>query len=457
MMTVPSKPSSLLSRRRRSLGQLPALATIQGRASSTQVSEVAKERTRLDLQYDMLEALGQGSTSVVKRAVRRSDGRPVALKTMRSDDPEMLTFASKEYELLRRLDHPHIICTLDLLAFTGHAIMVMDYFDGCDLMQAMQRQSGRRLPEETTRPLALALMQAVDHLHAHKVVHRDIKPQNVLVSFALDDLRLIDFNTAHSLLESQPLTPTGTVAYAAPEVIEGCSPSECSDVWSAGLCIYFMLSGLLPQRRQHDTQSRAYLQQVADETVVFEGQQWRDISDNCKAALSRALAVRPDERPDAVTLLQDPWMQLDPERWCSQKKRVSKGLLCDKAALQLSQHSANNFINGDSVSDSSSESSEVSEVSTLVDDEQLLSQWSAKLSAPATAWNNDSPATANNRKLKGWASCGMRRDLRPSADCKTILASSYPAAAVAPDLAGPSVGQVEWSAGVDGAKRSTAD
>lgn len=264
----------------------------------------------IDQRYSIFEPIGVGTTSVVYRAVRKSNGEDVALKILRtSDDDERGDFVRNEYNLLKQLAHPHIIRVFDFHpASDGRSTLVMELFKGASLQQAVKRTPGGHFSELVARHLALQLLSAIDFLHQRRILHRDVKVQNVLVSEDLQCLKLIDFNTAHHLAAGRALTMTGTRQFAPPEVIMGESPSESSDVWSSGLCLYFMLSGKFPHHSEQCPSLEDFATSVvASRTVSLSGPEWLSVSDACKHVLLRFLEVDKARRPAAMTLLQDPW------------------------------------------------------------------------------------------------------------------------------------------------------
>lgn len=131
------------------------------------------------------------------------------------------------------------------------------------------------------------------------MAHRDVKPENVLVDYSLQDLLLVDFNAA-GRAEHGFLTPTGTKMYAAPEVHAGGSPSEASDVWGAGLCLHLMLAGVLPKRAT---------KQEATIDVTLRGECWlASRSAACARVTAACLQVQEQARPTAGQLLQLQWV-----------------------------------------------------------------------------------------------------------------------------------------------------
>jgi len=259
--------------------------------------------------FEVFEALGQGSTGVVYRARPRSGDGQVALKVLRMDDEEMLRIAQGEYELLRGLEHPHIVRALDFFTYPRGAVLVLDFFQGQSLEATIRAMPAGRLLEATARDLFAALMSALEHLHRHNILHRDVKAANVLVSDDMRDLRLIDFNTARQVLEGGALTMTGTADYLPPEVLLGEPHSEGSDVWAAGLCLRLMLSGSLPLERRLFASHGDFGRAVTSQAARLGGPQWEHASPECKEVLQRCLTVDPAERPGASQVLACTWLR----------------------------------------------------------------------------------------------------------------------------------------------------
>lgn len=254
--------------------------------------------------YEIFEALGHGTTGAVYRGSSRSSHDTVALKVMRTDDEELLQTARKEFELLRRFQHPNIIRALDFFLYPMGAVLVLEFFEGRTLVGAVRDSLQKSLPESVARLLFSALVGAINHLHSHGVVHRDIKGANVLVSTALDDLRLLDFNTATA--SSEALSMTGTIDYLPPEVLLGESPSQTSDIWSAGLCLHLMLIGALPLERKLFPSNESYGK--AFSSSQFTGARWSHVSQPCLTVLEGCLQVNPDSRSQAAEVLQSEWL-----------------------------------------------------------------------------------------------------------------------------------------------------
>lgn len=259
----------------------------------------------LSRKYTVCEQLGSGSSGIIYRAIHTDSGNAVALKAPRKHDPSIHEAAKREYDMLKSLaPHPNIIRAVDFHNLEGEATLALEYFDGLSLLAIVKDSI---VQESTARSLCISLFEAVSHLHAHSILHRDIKPENVLVSRSLSDLRLIDFNAAACLDHGEPLTPTGTELYKAPEVLLGQSCTKESDTWASGMCVFYMLSGHLPQDR-NELHPNLSIKEVVHRPISFVAECWGNVSQKCRLMLEYCLAIEPNARPTLAELLKDPWV-----------------------------------------------------------------------------------------------------------------------------------------------------
>jgi serine/threonine-protein kinase len=206
---------------------------------------------RLAERYELSELVAQGGMGEVYRGIDLETGRAVAVKRLRSGcgpaDAELLARFAREGEILRRLDHPNIVKMLAIVPGEAHEqhSIVMEYVAGGSLRRELVRHSV--LPPVEALLLTLEVAEALAQAHRCQVIHRDVKPENVLLA---DDgaVRLSDFGLARIGERSftAPGTVLGTVAYLSPEVLWGHEVDERTDLWSLGVMLFEMLSGVRP-------------------------------------------------------------------------------------------------------------------------------------------------------------------------------------------------------------------
>jgi len=166
------------------------------------------------------------------------------------------------------------------------------------------------LDEATAKRLFSQLGQAVRHLHALAIVHRDVKAQNILVSSDLSDLRLLDFNTAKCISDGEALTMTGTFLYLPPEVLRSqMSPSKRSDIWSAGLCLHLMIVGHLPFSGHEFQERYAFAAHVEEQTRASLQRPW-SASQACVEVLRKTLSLDRNVYLSAEELMALEWLRL---------------------------------------------------------------------------------------------------------------------------------------------------
>jgi serine/threonine-protein kinase len=214
-----------------------------------------EERT-LNERYRLISCVGSGGMATVYKGVDMLLQRRVAVKVLRerfANDPEFLERFQREARAAANLDHTNIVTVYDVGKDGAWHYIVMEYVDGQDL-KTLIRQKGRLSVAEALG-IATQIAAGVGHAHKATVIHRDIKPQNVLVT--PDGLaKVVDFGIARALSESG-LTDSNTVwgspIYFAPEQAAGDPPTPASDVYSIGVVMYEMLTGSPPFQADNPT------------------------------------------------------------------------------------------------------------------------------------------------------------------------------------------------------------
>jgi hypothetical protein len=201
--------------------------------------------------YRPLGTVGRGAIAEVVRARDERTGEEVALKILYphlGESAAVVERFRREVAIVRRVGHPHVLRIRDVVEADGHLFLVMDFHPGGDLADLLARR--RRLPADELRALAGQLAGALAAAHRAGVVHRDVKPSNVLVGPgpALD-VRLCDFGLARTA-EASGLTTAnavlGTPEYMAPEVITDGHADPRSDIYSLGVVLFEAATGRLP-------------------------------------------------------------------------------------------------------------------------------------------------------------------------------------------------------------------
>src|ERR1700726_4212240 len=204
--------------------------------------------TLIDRRYKVLSRLGSGGMADVFLAEDQQLGRKVALKLLHrrfSEDPGFVERFRREAQAAAGLQHPNIVSVYDRGAYDGTYYIAMEYIPGRTLKQLIRQEA----PLDPVRAidLTIQILRAARFAHRRGVIHRDLKPHNVI----LDEegrARVTDFGIARAGASDMTLTGSimGTAQYLSPEQAQGHAVTESSDLYSVGVILYELLTGLVP-------------------------------------------------------------------------------------------------------------------------------------------------------------------------------------------------------------------
>lgn len=265
------------------------------------IGTILMERYRLD------EQIGEGGMASVFRAMDLRTGHRVAVKFLKQElqnNPEFLDRFRREATAASRMSHHNIVNLLDIGDDPSRPYLVFEFVDGKTLKEIIAEHG--HLPEGTAVQIAIRILSALRHAHEAGVVHRDIKPQNILVD-RQGYIKVADFGIARMVgantsdLEKKQGV-MGSVHYFSPEQAKGETATFSSDLYSVGCVLYEMLTGKMPF--EGETQVSIAMQHVQAEAKPIR-ELVKDVSSSVEAVVMKAMAKEPADRyPSALLMAQ---------------------------------------------------------------------------------------------------------------------------------------------------------
>ncbi|PAA70936.1 hypothetical protein BOX15_Mlig008437g1 [Macrostomum lignano] len=278
-------------------------------------------------QFNITGRLGAGTYATVYQAIRQGGSREVVAikcvskKSLTNTSKENLL---KEIELLKTLNHPHIVRLIDFVWDANHIHLILEYCSGGDLLRFIKLR--RCLSESLVRRFLQQLALALRYLHSRNVVHMDLKPQNILLTGGdSPKLKIADFGFAHHLKsDSHADQVRGSLLYMAPEIVVDRRYSPKCDLWSVGIILYECLFGRAPFASEtHEDLLRKIASPEPLSVPAVQCLAGREVplTAACQDLLTRLLQRDPRHRADHAAFFGHSFIDLDhaPSAECLEK------------------------------------------------------------------------------------------------------------------------------------------
>ena len=267
--------------------------------------------------------IGQGAFGKVNIGLNILTGRVVAIKSFdkkelkkNGDNMKKIMY---ETNLMKKLNHPNITKILEMFEDDNYILLAMEYINGGNLFSFVKKR--RKLSEKTAKFLFRQIILGIKHIHAHKIVHRDIKLENILIDLN-NNIKICDFGIGRILTSDKQLLhdTCGTPMYMAPEILVASKTHGYEgfpvDVWSCGISLYIMLSGTLPFNLKSNESSSVEEESNNNMELEYsiinkEPKYIEKISDEARDLLKRLLNKNPAQRITIDEILNHPWLKTD--------------------------------------------------------------------------------------------------------------------------------------------------
>lgn len=269
--------------------------------------------------------MGAGNFATVFLVKERKTGKDYAAKVIsrkRVEGKEHLVL--NELRILTMAQHPNIVFFVELVETTANINVIMELATGGDLFERVRRG---RVPEKEVKGYIRQLLRGLLYLHSMNIVHRDVKPENVLLYDLIENrVLLIDFGLATQIVDGVPLKESlGSPEYVAPEVLRPphAGYGTKADMWSVGVLTYILLGGYHPfTAESKDTRNML----IRTANFEFHEDKWNHISKEAKQFIKKLITVNTNERIDCPTALDHPWIALTLEELELELKAEADGM-----------------------------------------------------------------------------------------------------------------------------------
>ena len=265
-----------------------------------------KNKNSIGQEYKFLNPpLGKGAYGEVRKALHKTTNTYRAVKIINKNklDKEDRKHVVKEAELLKTLDHPHIVKVFETFETENLFYIVMEYLEGKHLFDALT-QDDFKYSERSIAKIMNQLLSAITFMHKNGIMHRDIKSENIICMG--ENIVLIDFGNSKKIeVNKKNKECTGTTFYIAPEVLKGRHNEKC-DVWSAGVLLWVLLTGKPPFKGANE---EALDENILNLKYAFDIDKFPNISDGALDLLKKMMEPDYKKRASASQIMKHKWLR----------------------------------------------------------------------------------------------------------------------------------------------------
>ncbi|XP_072180712.1 myosin light chain kinase, smooth muscle-like [Diadema setosum] len=271
--------------------------------------------------YEIREELGRGKFGTVNKCVEKKTKKILAAKFIKAEKPDDKKEVEHEIEIMMVLQHPKLLQLYDAFATGNNMVMILEYVSGGELFDRVIDEEFE-LTEAVVVFLMRQICEGVKFMHQQKVLHLDMKPENILcVRKNSNKIKIIDFGLAQKYTKDLKVS-CGTPEFLAPEVVSYDPVAFGTDMWSVGVICYILLSGFSPFMGDNEGETMSNILKVEWD---FDDECFDEISDNAKEFIEKLLLEEKDDRLTAQNCLDHDWLK---------KEMKGSGAAISKARLK---------------------------------------------------------------------------------------------------------------------------
>ena len=275
-----------------------------------QIKKVIPPAKLLDA-YQMKGILGSGKYGIVRRAIHKISMKEVAIKIIckKKRKEKEIELIRNEIAVMNMCQHPNIIQIYDVIENEDYLSIVIENLTGGDLLDYFLKNKGQ-INENRIASIIMSACNALGYLHNFGIIHRDIKLNNLMLidNSPNSDIKIVDFGLSKILIPKDLCEEAfGTISFAAPELLLRKPYDFSVDIWSLGVCLFYMLSGDFPFGNDNED-SKEIGTSIVNDNPYFNDDNWINISLDAKDLVNKMLIRDPLLRINLIEILHSQWM-----------------------------------------------------------------------------------------------------------------------------------------------------